>query len=328
MRSYVRRRDFICLLGGAAIYWPCAAPAQQVGVPVVGYLFSAVPDASWLAGFRDSLKSAGYVDGQNIVLEGHSAEGQYDRLPAMAAELVGRPVTVIVAPSLPALFAAKAATSTIPIVFMSSGDPVQLGFAASLNRPGGNITGVSFLSVDLAAKRLELLVELVPKASVIGMLENPANPRADPEIAEVQAAARGIGKEIVVANVSSERDFDAAFATLVQERVRALLVSGDPLFYLRREKVVALAARHALPAIYEFREFSAADGLLSYGLSLTDTFRLLAGQVARILQGAKPADLPILQPTRFELVINLKTAKAMGLTIPGSLLARADEVIE
>jgi putative ABC transport system substrate-binding protein len=209
---------------------------------------------------------------------------------------------------------------------MSAGDPVQLGIVASLNRPGGNITGVSYLAVDLAAKRLELLLEVVPNASVIGVFENPANPRPGPEIAETQAAARRIGKDVLIANASSERDFDAAFATLVQGRVGALLV-GDPLFYLRREQLTALAARQA-GAIYEFREFTAAGGLLSYGLSITDTFRLVAGQVARILQGAKPADLPILQPTKFELVINSKTAKALGLTIPPTLLARANEVIE
>jgi len=323
----MRRREFIALAGGTAA-WPLAVRAQQAGAPVVGYLLGSDSHAPWLAAFRDSLKNAGYVEGQNIAFEGSGAEGQYDKLPTMASELVRRPVAVIVAFNLPALVAAKAATSTIPIVFISSGDPVQLGFVASLNRPGGNITGVTFLGVDLAAKRLELLLELVPQASVIGVLENPANPRTDPEITEVRAAARGIGKKILVGNASSEREFDAAFASFVQGRVGALLVSGDPLFALRREQLIALAAQHAIPAIYEFREFTAAGGLLSYGLSLTDTFRLVASQVVRILQGAKPADLPILQPTRFELVINLKTAKALGTTIPPSLLARADEVIE
>jgi ABC-type uncharacterized transport system substrate-binding protein len=324
----VKRREFITLLGGGAFYWPCAARAQQAGVPVVGYLVGSKPDAAWMAGFRDGLKNAGYVEGQNIAFEARWVEGHYDQLPTIAAELVRRPVSVIVAPSLPALFAAKAATSTIPIVFVSGADPVQLGLVASLNRPGGNITGVSFLGADLAAKRLELLLEVVPKASVIGLLANPANPRTGPEIAGVKAGARSIGKEILVANVSSERDFDVAFATLVQGRVGALIVSGEPLFYLRREQLIALAALHALPAVYEFREFTAAGGLLSYGLSLTGTFRLLAAQVARILQGTKPADMPVLQPTKFELVINLKTARALGLTVPGSLLALADEVIE
>jgi putative ABC transport system substrate-binding protein len=323
----MRRREFIALAGGVAA-WPGAGRTQQAGVPVVGYLVGSAPDAPWLTGFRESLKNAGYVEGQNIAFEGRAAEGQYNKLPSLASELVRRPVAVIVAFSLPALVAAKAATATIPIVFVSGGDPVQLGFVASLNRPGANITGVSFLGVDLAAKRLELLLELAPQASVIGVLENPANPRTDPEIAEVRAAARGIGKEILVGNASSERDFNAAFATLVQGRASAVLVSGDPLFALRRDQIIALAAQHAMPAIYEFREFTAGGGLLSYGLSLTDTFRLVAGQVARILQGAKPGDLPILQPTRFELVINLKTAKALRLTIPPTLLARTDEVIE
>jgi putative ABC transport system substrate-binding protein len=213
-------------------------------------------------------------------------------------------------------------------VFLSAGDPVQLGIVASLNRPGGNITGVSYLAVEIASKRLELLLEIVPKASVIGVLENPTNPRVDLEIAELQAAARTIGRQLLIVNASSERDFDPAFATLVEGRAGALLVSGEPLFTLRREQLIALAARHAVPAIYDYREFTAAGGLLSYGFSLTDTFRLVAGQVARILKGAKPADLPVVQPTKFELVINLRTAKALGLTISESFLLRADEVIE
>jgi len=253
----MRRREFIALAGGTAA-WPLAVRAQQARAPLVGYLLGSDSHAPWLAAFRDSLKNAGYVEGQNIAFEGRGAEGQYDKLPTMASELVRRPVAVIVAFNLPALVAAKAATSTIPIVFISSGDPVQLGFVASLNRPGGNITGVTFLGVDLAAKRLELLLELVPQASVIGVLENPANPRTDPEITEVRAAARGIGKKILVGNAISEREFDAAFASLVQGRVGALLVSGDPLFALRREQLIALAAQHAIPAIYEFREFTAA----------------------------------------------------------------------
>jgi ABC-type uncharacterized transport system substrate-binding protein len=323
----MRRREVIALVGGT-VAWPLAGRAQQAGMPIVGYLLGSDSHVPWLAAFRDNLKNAGYVEGQNIAFEGRGAEGQYDQLPTMASELVRRPVAVIVAFNLPALVAAKAATSTIPIVFISSGDPVQLGFVASLNRPGGNITGVTFLGVDLAAKRLELLLELVPQASVIGVLENPANPRTDPEITEVRAAAIAIGKEIHVGNATSEREFDAAFASLVQGRVGALLVSGDPLFALRHEQLIALAAQHAMPAIYEFREFTAAGGLLSYGLSLMDTFRLVADQVVRVLKGAKPADLPVLQPTRFELVINVKTAKALGLAIPPTLLARADEVIE
>jgi putative ABC transport system substrate-binding protein len=324
----VRRRQFITLLGGAAAC-PLAARAQPSGLPVVGMLNAAsAATATYLAGFRQGLKDAGYVEGQNIAVESRWAEGRYDRLPSLAAELVRRPVTVLVATGLPQVFAAKAATSTIPIVFLSAGDPVQLGIVASLNRPGGNITGVSYLAVEIASKRLELLLEIVPKASVIGVLENPTNPRVDLEIAELQAAARTIGRPLLVVNASSERDFDPAFATLVEGRAGALLVSGEPLFTLRREQLIALAARHAVPAIYDYREFTAAGGLLSYGFSLTDTFRLVADQVARILKGAKPADLPVVQPTKFELVINLRTAKALGLTISESFLLRADEVIE
>ena len=236
-------------------------------------------------------------------------------------------MAVIVAGGIPAVFAVKAATSTIPVVFNAAGDPVRLGIVSSFNRPGGNITGVSFLGAEPVAKRLELL-EVVPKASVIGVLENPANARADLDRAELQAAASTMGKEIVFAKVTSERDFDAAFATLVQGQVGALLVSAEPLFNLRREELIKLAARHALPAMYDLREFTAAGGLLSYGASFTGNYRLIAGQVVEILKGAKPADMPVLQPTKFELVINLKTAKALGVTIPQSILLRTDEVIE
>jgi putative ABC transport system substrate-binding protein len=244
------------------------------------------------------------------------------------AELVHRPAAIIVASSLPSVFAAKAATSTIPIVFISSGDPVQLGIVASLNRPGGNITGVNFFAVEVASKRLELLIEVMPTVTVIGLLTNPNNPRTGVEIGQLQAAARTVGKQILVVEAGSERDFDVAFETLVQERASAVLIPTEPLFFSWREQLVALAARHALPALYDVREFTVAGGLLSYGISLTDTFRLVAGQVARILKGAKPADLPILQPTKFELVVNLRTAKTLGLRIPESFLLRADVVIE
>jgi len=284
--------------------------------------------ATYFVGFRDGLKDAGYVEGQNLAIEYRWAEGQYDRLPILAAELVRRPVAVIVAGGIPAVFAVKAATTTIPVVFNAAGDPVRLGIVSSFNRPGGNITGVSFLGAEPVAKRLELLLEVVPKASVIGVLENPANARADLDRAELQAAASTMGKEIVFAKVTSERDFDAAFATLVQGQVGALLVSAEPLFNLRREELIKLAARHALPAMYDLREFTAAGGLLSYGASFTGNYRLIAGQVVEILKGAKPADMPVLQPTKFELVINLKTAKVLGVTIPQSILLRADEVIE
>jgi ABC-type uncharacterized transport system substrate-binding protein len=326
----VRRRDFIALAGGAAATWPLAARAQQTALPVVGILSgtSAASNAAPLASFREGLRDAGFIEGQNVVIEAQWAEGQYDRLPLLAAELVHRPAAIIVASNLPSVFAAKAATSTIPIVFISAGDPVQLGIVASLNRPGGNITGVNFFAVEVASKRLELLIELVPTVTVIGLLTNPNNPRTDPEIGQLQAAARTVGKHILVVKAGGEHDFDVAFKTLVQERVGAVLIPADPLFFLWREQLVALAARHALPAMYDIREFTADGGLLSYGLSLTVSYRLSAGQVARILKGAKPADLPILQPTKLELVVNLRTAKTLGLTIPESFLLRADEVIE
>src|SRR6267154_3177907 len=324
----MRRRELITLVGGAAA-WPFAARAQQTALPVVGILgASSASTALVLAVFREGLRDAGYIEGQNVVIEAQWADGHYDRLPVLAAELVHRPAAIIVASSLPSVFAAKAETSTIPIVFISSGDPVQLGIVASLNRPGGNITGVNFFAVEVASKRLELLIEVVPTVTVIGLLTNPNNPRTDLEIGQLQAAARTVGKQILVVKASSERDFDVAFETLVQERASAVLIPAEPLFLSLREQLVALAARHALPALYDVREFTVAGGLLSYGISLTDTFRLVAGQVARILKGAKPADLPILQPTKFELVVNLRTANTLGLTIPEPFLLRADEVIE
>jgi putative ABC transport system substrate-binding protein len=325
----MRRRNFLGVLGGAAA-WPLAARAQQTALPVIGILSgsSAATATTSLGGFREGLRDAGYIEGQNVVFEGQWAEGQYDRLPVLAAELVHRSVAIIFANSLPSVVAAKAATSTIPIVFISSGDPVQLGIVASLNRPGGNITGVNFFALEVASKRLELMIEVVPTVTVIGLLTNPKNPRTDVEIGHLQAAARAVGKQILVVKASSERDFDVAFETLVQQKAGAVLIPVEPLFFLWREQLIALAARHALPAMYDVREFTAAGGLLSYGLSLTNTYRLAAGQVARILKGAKPADLPILQPTKLELVVNLRTAKALGLTISESFLLRADEVIE
>ena len=325
----MRRRDFIKLIGSSAAAWPLAARAQQTALPVVGLLnASSASTALVLAVFREGLRDAGYIEGQNVVIEAQWADGHYDRLPVLAAELVHRPAAIIVASSLPSVFAAKAATSTIPIVFISSGDPVQLGIVASLNRPGGNITGVNFFSVEVASKRLELLIEVVPTVTVIGLLTNPNNPRTDVEIGQLQAAARTVGKQILVVKASGARDIDIAFETLIQEKAGAVLIPTEPLFFSWREQLVALAARHALPARYDVRKFTVAGGLLSYGISLTDTFRLVAGQVARILKGAKPADLPILQPTKFQLVVNLRTAKTLGLTIPESFLLRADEVIE
>jgi putative tryptophan/tyrosine transport system substrate-binding protein len=325
----MRRREFITILGGAAAAWPLATRAQQTALPVVGMLSgSSAAAATYLAGFREGLRDSGYIEGQNVAIEYRWAHGQYDHLPGLAGDLVRRQVALIVASGLPSVFAAKAATSMIPIVFTSAGDPVQLGIVASLSRPGGNITGVSFLAVEVASKRLELLLEVVPTATVIGLLTNPNNPRTDLEIGQLQAAVRAVGKQILVVKASAERDFDVAFETLVQGRASAVLIPAEPLFLNGREQLLALATRHALPAMYDVREFTAAGGLLSYGLSLRDTYRLVAELVARILKGAKPADLPILQPTKFELVVNLRIAKTLGLTIPESFLLRADEVIE
>ena len=324
----MRRRDFVALLG-SAVAWPLGARAQQSGLPVIGILSASSSETAYYsAGFREGLRDAGYVEGQNVAIESRWADGHYNRLPALAAELVGRSPAVIVATGIPPLFAATAATSTVPIVFSSAGDPVQLGLVASLNRPGGNITGISHFGVALAPKRLQLLLELVPAATVIGLLENPNNPRTDLEAAELQVAAHATGKRIVVVKAGNESDFDTAFTNLVQFGAGGLLVAGEPLFILQRKQLVALAARHAIPAIYDYRDFTAVGGLLSYGIDLTEMYRLVARHVARILKGAKPADLPILQPTKFELVINLKTAKALGLDVPATLLARADEVIE
>jgi putative ABC transport system substrate-binding protein len=319
------------LLGGAMAAWPLAARAQQKATPVIGVLNTGSPGPStapFIAAFRQGLSEAGYVEGQNLAIEYRWAEGHYDRLPALAADLVGRKVDLIIASSPPSALAAKTATLTIPIVFRSGADPVGDGLVASLARPGGNLTGISNLADELTAKRLELLSELVPQARLIALLVNPNNGTAERVIRDMQEAARTKELQLHILKASTESEIDAAFATLVQQHASALVVGGDPFLTGRREQLVALASRHAVPSIYAWREFTASGGLISYGASLTAALRLVGVYAGKILNGAKPADLPVQQPTTFELVVNMKTAKALGLTIPPSILARADEVIE
>jgi len=327
----MRRREFINLLGSAAVTWPLSAHAQQVAMPLIGFVsgVSPGPFAQRLAAFRKGLNDTGAIEGRNVAIEYRWAEGQYDRLPALATDLVGREVVAIIAYTDAAAQAAKAATTTIPIVFLVGTDPVRLGLVKSLARPSGNITGVSWFGVDLVPKQLSLLHELVPNAGVIALLVDSNAPDAASRVrSEMQEAARTLGLTLIVLNVGTAGDIDSAFASLVRERASALVVSSGAFLLSRRNQIIALAARHAVPTIYGFREYSTDGGLISYGNDISDAFRRAGVYTGRILKGDKPADLPIERTTKFELVINLKTAKALGLTIPMSLLGRADELIE
>jgi len=329
----VKRRQFITLIGGAAAAWPLAARAQQSGpMPVIGFLGATSFDGSAerLRAFRQSLKEIGYVEGENVAIDYRWAQSQYDRLPALAGELVRRQVTVIASAEGPtSAFAAKAASTTIPIVFIVSDDPVRLGLVASLARPGGNLTGINFFSAELAAKRLELLRELVPAATRVAVLVNPADAtNTETTLRDVEPAARALGRQIQVLNASSSREIDAAFASFARELPDALFIGSSPFFSSRRIQLVQLAARHAVPAIYVGRQYVEVGGLMSYGASLTDAWRQLGIYTGRILKGAKPADLPVVQSSKFELVINAQTARMLGLTVPDKLLVAADEVIE
>ena len=325
----MRRREFITLVGGAAA-WPLVARAQRAVMSVIGFLssLSAPVTSKRIASFGHGLSETGYAVGRDVTVEARMAEGEYDRLPALAADLVGRRVGLIAALAPQAAFAAKAATTTIPIVFVGGLDPVQAGLVASLNRPGGNVTGVTFIGASLGAKRLELARELVPNVAVIALLTHPNSPDASEELRDLNTAAKTIGQELLVVSATSDRDFEAAFASIVRHRAGALLIGQDPFLFQAGGQLVALAARHRIPAIYGNSELVSAGALISYGASRPDAWRLAGVYAGRILKGAKPGDLPVVQPTKFELVINLQTARALGIEVPPTLLARSDEVIE
>ena len=326
----MKRRHFITLLGGAAAAWPLAARAQQPTVPVLGFLNggSAEAQAALATAFWQGLSQTGYIENQNIKIEHRWAESQYDRLPAMAGDLVRRKVTVIAATGTPAALAAKAATTVVPIVFETAGDPLKLGLVSTLNRPGHNITGVTQLSSELVSKRLGLLHDMIPAATIIGLLLNPHDPRTEAQASDMRTAARALGLQVHLVNASTEGEIDSAFAKSAQQRAGALIVGPSEFFTKRSEQIVALAARHALPTIYQYRLYAVAGGLATYGTSLTDSYRQAGIYTGRVLKGEKPTDMPVWQPTKFELVLNLRTAKALGLTIPPGVLAIADEVIE
>jgi putative tryptophan/tyrosine transport system substrate-binding protein len=327
----VKRRDFITLIGGAAAAWPLTVRAQQPAMPVIGYLGAQSPAAfaSRVRAFRQGLGETGYVEGRNVVIEFRWAEGQHDRLSALATELVRRQVAVIVAPGgAPAALAAKSATTTIPIVFEMGADPIAMGLVGSLNRPGGNLTGVSSLNVEVTPKRLEILQELIPTGSIVAVLINPTSPTADSQLRNLQAAARALGSQLHILHASTERDFEAVFATLSQLRPSGLVIASDTFFATHSEGLAALTIRHAMPAIHQSRDFTIAGGLMSYGGSFVESHRQAGVYTGRIIKGDKPADLPVQQVTKVELLINLKTAKSLGVTFPLPLIGRADEVIE